>query len=149
MLQRIARLALRFPRRILAIAAVLTVAAAIFGIPVANHLSAGGFQDPGSESASAARLLSAKFNQSEQLLLITVDDPADYLREHELLTLARLHLARARTGAGDLAPVAALLDRQISAVISRSRRKTLAEVDGRSLPVRLRDGVARLFSPYL
>ena len=43
----------------------------------------------------------------------------------------------------------ALLDRQISAVISRSRRKTLAEVDGRSLPVRLRDGVARLFSPYL
>ncbi len=58
------------------IAALLTVAAAIFGIPVANHLSAGGFQDPGSESASAARLLSAKFNQSEQLLLITVDDPA-------------------------------------------------------------------------
>jgi RND superfamily putative drug exporter len=69
-------LALRFPRRILVIAALLTVAAAIFGIPVANHLSAGGFQDPGSESASAARLLSAKFNQSEQLLLITVDDPA-------------------------------------------------------------------------
>jgi cardiolipin synthase len=26
---------------------------------------------------------------------------------------------------------------------------TLADVDGRSLPVRLRDGVARLFSPYL
>ena len=26
---------------------------------------------------------------------------------------------------------------------------TLAEVDGRSKPVRFRDGVARLFSPYL
>jgi cardiolipin synthase len=39
--------------------------------------------------------------------------------------------------------------RQITAVIAQSRRKTLAEVDGRSLPIRLRDGIARLFSPYL
>lgn len=30
-----------------------------------------------------------------------------------------------------------------------SRRITLEELDGRSLPVKLRDGVARLFSPYL
>ena len=45
--------------------------------------------------------------------------------------------------------LAGVLDRQISDVIARSRRKTLAEVDGRSLPVRLRDGIARLFSPYL
>ena len=27
--------------------------------------------------------------------------------------------------------------------------QTLAEIDARSLPIRLRDGVARLFSPYL
>jgi len=33
--------------------------------------------------------------------------------------------------------------------IERARPLTLAEVDGRSLPVRLRDGIARLFSPYL
>jgi cardiolipin synthase len=33
--------------------------------------------------------------------------------------------------------------------IARSRQTSLEEVDGRSLPVRLRDGVARLFSPYL
>jgi hypothetical protein len=26
---------------------------------------------------------------------------------------------------------------------------TLEEVDGRSLPARLRDGIARLFTPYL
>lgn len=32
---------------------------------------------------------------------------------------------------------------------ARAHQLTLAEVDGRSLPVRLRDGVARLFSPYL
>jgi cardiolipin synthase len=45
--------------------------------------------------------------------------------------------------------LAARLDRRIADVIARSRRQTLAEVDARSLPVRLRDGVARLFSPYL
>ena len=45
--------------------------------------------------------------------------------------------------------LAEMLDRQIAAVIAQSRRKTLAEVDGRSLPIRLRDGIARLFSPYL
>ncbi len=33
--------------------------------------------------------------------------------------------------------------------IKTARETTLADVDGRSLPVRLRDGVARLFSPYL
>ena len=32
---------------------------------------------------------------------------------------------------------------------SASRQITLADVDGRSLPVKLRDGVARLLSPYL
>jgi len=45
--------------------------------------------------------------------------------------------------------LATRLDRRIAAVIARSRAKTLAEVDARSLPVRLRDGVARLFAPYL
>lgn len=76
MLHRIAQRALRSPRWILAIAALLMVATAIFGIPVANHLSAGGFQDPTSESAHAGRILSDKFDQSDQQLLITVTDPA-------------------------------------------------------------------------
>ena len=75
-LHRIAQLAIRSPRLILAVAALFTAAAAVFGIPVANHLSAGGFQDPGSESARAARLLSDKFKQSEQQMLITVTDPS-------------------------------------------------------------------------
>jgi cardiolipin synthase len=38
-----------------------------------------------------------------------------------------------------------LVDRKLS----KSRQVTLADVDGRRLPVRLRDGVARLLSPYL
>jgi cardiolipin synthase len=33
--------------------------------------------------------------------------------------------------------------------LALARQVTLEEVDGRSLPVKLRDGVARLFSPYL
>jgi len=41
------------------------------------------------------------------------------------------------------------IHKHIGDVITRCRPKTLAEVDSRSLPVRLRDGIARLFSPYL
>ncbi|MFZ3270778.1 MAG: MMPL family transporter, partial [Mycobacterium sp.] len=76
MLQRIARLAIAAPRRILAIAALVMVAAAIFGIPVAKSLSAGGFQDPASESAEAIHLLTDKFGQSDQQLVILVTAPA-------------------------------------------------------------------------
>ena len=74
MLQRIAHLAIGMPRRIIAIAALVMVAAAVFGIPVAKSLSAGGFQDPTSESSQAARLLSTKFGQTDQQLLVTVTD---------------------------------------------------------------------------
>ncbi|MGB8931464.1 MAG: phospholipase D-like domain-containing protein [Anaeromyxobacteraceae bacterium] len=45
--------------------------------------------------------------------------------------------------------LAAKLEALIRARIERARPVTLAEVDGRRLPVRIRDGVARLFSPYL
>lgn len=45
--------------------------------------------------------------------------------------------------------LATTLDRRIADVIARSKPRTLADVDRRSLPVRLRDGIARLFSPYL
>ena len=48
------------------------VAAGIFGIPVATSLSAGGFQDPASESARATQLLTDKFGQGDVQLLITV-----------------------------------------------------------------------------
>ena len=41
------------------------------------------------------------------------------------------------------------LDRHFAAVRQRSHEVTLAEVDGRSLPVRFRDGLAWLLTPYL
>jgi cardiolipin synthase len=47
---------------------------------------------------------------------------------------------------GDLA---AQLGEVVEAKRSRARPVTLKDVDGRSIPVRLRDGVARLMSPYL
>ncbi len=52
------------------------VACAIFGIPVANSLSAGGFQDPASESARATGVLTEKFDQTEMQMLITVTAPS-------------------------------------------------------------------------
>ncbi len=76
MLQTIAHLAIRAPKRIVGIAVLVMVATAVFGIPVAGSLSAGGFVDPTSESSHAARLLDQKFGQSDQQLLITVTDSA-------------------------------------------------------------------------
>jgi RND superfamily putative drug exporter len=71
-LQRIALLAIAAPRRIVAIAALVMVACGVFGIPVAKSLSAGGFQDPTSESAQATKLLVDKFGQGDMELLISV-----------------------------------------------------------------------------
>jgi RND superfamily putative drug exporter len=73
-LQRIAMAAIAAPRRILAIAALVMIGCAVFGIPVARHLSAGGFQDPTSESAQATKLLVDKFGQGDMQLLISVTD---------------------------------------------------------------------------
>jgi RND superfamily putative drug exporter len=69
-------MAIAAPRRIIAAAILVMVAAAIFGVPVAKSLSAGGFQDPTSESAHANQLLSEKFGQSDQQMLILVIAPA-------------------------------------------------------------------------
>lgn len=76
MLQRIARLAIAAPKRVIALALLVLTAAAIFGIPVTQSLSAGGFQDPTSESARAIRLLTDKFGQSDQKMLVVVTAPA-------------------------------------------------------------------------
>ena len=48
------------------------LAAGIFGVPVAKSLSASGFGDPTSESASAKQLLTDKFHQGDMQMLITV-----------------------------------------------------------------------------
>ena len=41
------------------------------------------------------------------------------------------------------------MEKVIAKKISTAREITLAEADARSVPVKLRDAIARLFSPYL
>ncbi len=75
MLLRTARLAIAAPRVVIVIAALLTVALGVFGLPVANKLSASGFQDPTSESSRATAMLTGTFHQGDVQLLIVVSDP--------------------------------------------------------------------------
>ena len=75
MLNRIALLAIAAPRRILALAGLVLIAAAIFGVPVVKTLPAGGFQDPKAESSQASRLLATKFHQGDMPMLVTVTAP--------------------------------------------------------------------------
>ncbi|MBV9512522.1 MAG: MMPL family transporter, partial [Mycobacteriaceae bacterium] len=76
MLPGIARLAIAAPRRIIAVALLVMVATAVFGIPVTKSLSAGGFQDPTSQSAQAQKMLSQTFGQGDMELVISVTTPA-------------------------------------------------------------------------
>ncbi|BBX15288.1 hypothetical protein CRI77_15840 [Mycolicibacterium duvalii] len=78
MLHRIALLALAAPRRVLLAALLIMVACGVFGGPVAQHLSAGGFQDPTSESARATEILVENFDKGdmELILALTPQDPA-------------------------------------------------------------------------
>jgi RND superfamily putative drug exporter len=71
-LQRLALVAIRAPRRIIALALFVMAAAAVFGTPVTHSLSAGGFQDPNAESTRATGILASRFDQGDTQLLITV-----------------------------------------------------------------------------
>jgi putative drug exporter of the RND superfamily len=72
----IAQLAIRAPRRIIALALLVVAGAALFGIPVANSLAPGGFEDPSAGSATAAQLLAGTFHQGDTQMLITVKSDA-------------------------------------------------------------------------
>ena len=74
-LHRIAYLAIAAPRRMLVVAALVAVAAGIFGVPVAKSLCACGFEDPASESAKAQQLLTDKFHVGDVQLVIVVSAP--------------------------------------------------------------------------
>ena len=74
MLNAIARSALVAPRRIVAIALLVMVAAAIFGLPVAGSLQTGGFKDPASESSRASQVLSEKFGHGDMSMVIALTE---------------------------------------------------------------------------
>lgn len=75
MLRALTRLAIAAPRRIIGAAVLLLLVAGVFGLPVVNSLSGGGFQDPTSESARATEVLRDKFNQTDQQMLLVVTAP--------------------------------------------------------------------------
>ncbi|WP_396922352.1 MMPL family transporter [Mycolicibacterium sp.] len=68
-------LAMAAPRRVITVALMVMIGCAVFGIPVAKHLSGGGFRDPGSESALASKMLTDKFGRPDDQFLITVSSP--------------------------------------------------------------------------
>lgn len=71
----ITRLAIRAPRRMVAVAMLVLAGTAAFGIPVAGRLSAGGLTDPGAQSSQARAVLAHTFRQGDMPLLITVSSP--------------------------------------------------------------------------
>ncbi|HYU65857.1 MAG TPA: MMPL family transporter [Jatrophihabitantaceae bacterium] len=72
MLTRLANLGIRAPRRVLVVAGLIFVAGALFGAPVAKHLSAGGFNDPNAASSEARDLLASRFNAGDPNLVFEV-----------------------------------------------------------------------------
>jgi len=78
LLERISRLGISAPRRIVVAAALLAVLLGIFGIPVADKLSPSGFQDPRAESSRAAKIITDKFGQGDVALVLVVTGPDGY-----------------------------------------------------------------------
>lgn len=72
MLQGAARLAIAAPRRVIAAALLIMAGAGVFGFSVLDVLSAGGYQDPSSQSSRAQRVLAEKFDYGDQQMIIAV-----------------------------------------------------------------------------
>ena len=90
-MQRLARAVIRRRRLVLILAGLTFPLAAVFGGPVASHLSAGGITDPAAESTHAAERLADYFHTGEPNFVVlvtarraTVDDPAVAARGKQL-----------------------------------------------------------------
>jgi putative drug exporter of the RND superfamily len=110
-MDKVARLAIAAPRRIVAVALLVMVGTGIFGVPCVKNLSGGGSRDPGSESAQAAALLAKKFHRTDSVMLITLrsqDNVSDDLvRDRDGVTV------RAEGSAAADAPVAEQTDKDL------------------------------------
>jgi RND superfamily putative drug exporter len=97
MLGRLARFTIRRRRWVLAAWIAFLVAAGVFGSNVAEFLSSGGFNDPGSESSRSHDFLQAAFGTSDPNVVLLVDvkhgtvsDP-NVVRQGKALTAAFAH----------------------------------------------------------
>ena len=77
MFGRLAAFAVRRRRRVLVAAAVAFLLAGAFGGGVAEHLSRGGFDDPGSESFKADKVLEREFAQGDPHVVLLVESTRD------------------------------------------------------------------------
>jgi putative drug exporter of the RND superfamily len=75
-LARLAELGIQAPRRVLLVAGLLLVLGGAFGSTAANHLSSGGFRDPGASSTRAENILQQDFHAGDANLIIEVTSPS-------------------------------------------------------------------------
>lgn len=75
MLEQVTRFAIRSPRLVLLAVGFLVLAAGLFGAHAPEVLSAGGFQDPGSESAQAGKVLVDKLHQGDMPYILSLTSP--------------------------------------------------------------------------
>jgi hypothetical protein len=129
LLHRVTAMAIAAPKRTLAIAALVMMAAGIFGIPVAQSLSAGGFQDPTAESARATTVLTDKFGQGDVQLLFVVSAPdgvagaADrrwpqLTRRYRMLTAALLQVSAYAPARSRIVPAAVAMPAVFTGVVN-------------------------------
>ena len=71
MLSHITRFAIAAPRRILILTLLLMAGAGVYGAPVMDSLSAGGFRNPASQSWDATKMLADKFDQGDMQLIVS------------------------------------------------------------------------------
>ena len=76
MLCHMTRFAIAAPRRILIVALLLMAGAGVYGAPVMDSLSAGGFRNPASESWDATQMLAHKFEQGDMNLIVSITSDA-------------------------------------------------------------------------
>lgn len=86
MLDRVAHLAIAAPRRVLAVAALLLVAAGILGAPVASHLSSGGFTVSNADSTVATDQLEQHFDGGTSNFIVVVPK-GDQAALHRVVTV--------------------------------------------------------------
>lgn len=123
-MDRVIRWSLLAPRRVVGVAAAFLVCAGVFGMGVADHLSAGGFQDDSAESSRAAALLASAFDRAELQLVLTVTSDAG--AQSAAARAAGTEIVRALTESPDVSDVTSAW------TTSASAASTLISDDGKT-----------------
>ncbi|HKV20463.1 MAG TPA: MMPL family transporter, partial [Mycobacterium sp.] len=87
MLHSLTKMAVSAPRRVLAVAILVIIGCAVFGVPVAKSLSGGGFRDPTSESSRASAILAEDFDRPDMQFLLLVSSDRG-VRDPQVVTMA-------------------------------------------------------------